>query len=125
MELAVLHHEEGVRLDPDCLWALISELGETGAEEVICKAMEELSVRLADIRRQAEHGQTLALIRSARLSRKIAEQIGMASLARVAGDVAATAAAGDHIGLAATLARLDRIGDRSLHAIWEINDMTI
>ncbi len=123
--LAVLRHEEGVRLDPDPLVALYSELGENGAERVICRAMEELTSRLSEMMRHADEGQIEPLIRSARLLGKVADQIGMATLARVATDVVRTTEAGDLTSQAATLARLVRIGDRSLTAVWDLRDMTI
>ncbi|MCB2127952.1 MAG: hypothetical protein KDE03_02455 [Rhodobacteraceae bacterium] len=125
VKLAILQHDEGVRLDPDRLAALYAELGETGAEAVIAKAMEELSSRLGEVQRLSDHGKPAELARSARLLCKVADQIGMTSFARVADDVRATADAGDHAGQAATLARLVRIGDRSLNAVWDLRDMTI
>ena len=36
---------ENVRLDPDKLGELYSQLGEAGAEDVVCRAIEELAVR--------------------------------------------------------------------------------
>ena len=123
--LAVLRHEEGVRLNPDPLVALYSELGESGAERVICRAMEELAARLSDMMRHADEGGSDALVRSARLLGKVADQIGMATLAQVAMDVVRTTEAGDLTSQAATLARLVRIGDRSLTAVWDLHDMTI
>ena len=85
--LAVLRHDEGVRLDPDRLVALYSDLGEAGAEQVVCRAMEELAGRLTEIQRFADDGDIAAMTRSARLLVKVAEQIGMLTFARVAGDV--------------------------------------
>ena len=123
--LAVLRHEEGVRLDPDPLVALYSELGENGAERVICRAMEELASRLSEMMRHADEGRPEALICSARLLGKVAGQIGMATLVRVAADVVRTAETADLTAQAATLARLVRIGDRSLTAVWDLRDMTI
>ncbi len=123
--LAVLRHDEGVRLDPDRLVALYSDLGEAGAEQVVCRAMEELAGRLTEIQRFADDGEIAAMTRSARLLVKVAEQIGMLTFARVAGDVLRATAAGDRAAQAATLARLVRIGDRSLNAIWDLRDMTI
>jgi len=124
-KLAVLRHDEAVRLDPDRLVALYSELGEAGAEQVVCKAMEELVSRLTEIQRFADEGKAAALVRSARLLIKVAEQIGMQTFARVAEDVVRSVNAGDTAALAATLARLVRIGDRSLNAVWDLRDMTI
>lgn len=124
-KLAVLHHEEGVRLNPDCLVALYAELGEAGAEKVIGRAMEELSVRLREMQRFADEGKSAALMRSAGLLIRVSEQIGMTTFSRVAGDVARATEADDRAGQAATLARLVRIGDRSLTAVWDLRDMTI
>ena len=123
--LAVLRHDEGVRLDPDRLVALYSDLGEAGVEQVVCRAMEELAGRLTEIQRFADDGDIAAMTRSARLLVKVAEQIGMLTFARVAGDVLRATAAGDRAAQSATLARLVRIGDRSLNAVWDLRDMTI
>lgn len=124
-KLAVLRHEEGVGLNPDCLVALYADLGEAGAEQVVVRAMEQLNARLTEIQRFVDIGDRAALIRSARLLIKVAEQIGMTTFARVAEDVVTTAENGDPVAEAATLARLMRIGDRSLSAIWDLRDMTI
>jgi hypothetical protein len=50
----------------------------------------------------------------------MADQVGMAMLARVAGDVTGCIDAGDGTALAATFARLLRIADRSLCEIWDM-----
>ena len=124
-KLAVLHHEEGVRLNPDRLVALYEELGENGAERVVARAMRELNARLVELQGRAESDDSAALIRSARLLAKVADQIGMSTFARVAADVVAATEANDAVAQAATLARLHRIGDRSLNAVWDLRDMTV
>lgn len=123
--LAILRHEEGVRLNPDPLVALYSELGERGAERVLFRAIDDLGARLADMLRHADEGQDQPLIRAARLLGKVAEQVGMATLARVAADVARTTEAGDPTAQAATLARLLRIGERSQMAVWDLRGLTL
>jgi hypothetical protein len=55
----------------------------------------------------------------------IADQIGMASLARVARDVSSCAVRVDAAALGATLARLERIADVSLMAIWDMQDPVV
>ncbi|MFO1175636.1 MAG: hypothetical protein U1E48_10610 [Paracoccaceae bacterium] len=122
--LAVLRHEEGVRLDPDPLVALYSELGESGAERVLCRAMEDLRSRLSEILRHADEGRGTPVARTARQLGAVAAQIGLPTLARVAGDVVYSTEAGDPTAQAATLARLVRIGERSLSAVWDLRDMT-
>lgn len=124
-EVSALRHEEGVRLDPDRIGALYGELGHAAAESVVCRAMEELAVRISDIRRFHEAGDVEAVQRSGRLLAKVAEQVGMTSLARVAADVCDSAEMRDPAALGATVARLVRIGDRSLTAIWDLQDLSI
>lgn len=123
--LAILRHDERVRLDPDRLVALHAELGESGAGQVVCRAMEELAARLTEIQRLADEGRLAALSRSVRLLAEVAEQIGMPTFARVAGDVLRAAEAGDIAGQAATLARLVRVGDRSFNAVWDLRGITV
>ncbi len=49
----------------------------------------------------------------------------MLTLARIAGDVLRTADAGDVAAQAATLARLVRIADRSLNAVWDLRHLML
>ncbi|MDV7144056.1 hypothetical protein R3X27_15310 [Tropicimonas sp. TH_r6] len=119
---ATLNHEEQVRLDPDSLESLYAELGPAGAENVVCRAMEELALRLADLAALHRTGQLDELTRVARSLIAISSQVGLASFARVARDVADCAEGDDPIALGATLCRLERIGDRSLTAVWDLQD---
>lgn len=123
--LAILRHEEGIRLDPDPLTTLYAELGERGAEQVLGRAMEELSARMTDMFRQADDGRDVALVGSARLLAKMAAQVGMATLARVAIDVVSATEAADRAAQAAILTRLARIGERSQFAIWDLRDIRL
>lgn len=49
----------------------------------------------------------------------------MTALARVAGDVTRAIDANDAVATAATLARLLRVGERSLTAVWDLQDLSI
>ncbi|MCX8507494.1 MAG: hypothetical protein ORN49_01215 [Rhodobacteraceae bacterium] len=123
--LAILRHEEGVRLEADPLVALVSELGAGAAEQRICRAMTDLEARLTLVQRRGDEGRTDLMAAEARQVAAQAWNMGLASLARVAHDVANTAEAGDHPALAATVARLVRVGERSLAAVWELRDLTL
>lgn len=122
--LAILRHEEGVRLNPVPLVALYSDLGQRGAEKVLCRAIDELAARLYEVMRYTDDGKSELAVRAARLLGKVAEQIGMATLAHIATDVVATTEAGDATAQAATMARLVRIGEQSLSAVWDLRAMT-
>lgn len=116
---------EKVHVDQDRLSALYVELGEAGAEDVVCRAMEELALRLSHCGRLHKNGSRQDLRKCARSLIAIADQIGMHVLARVAGDVISAVDSGDEPAIAATLARLLRIGEQSLTAIWDLQDITI
>ena len=121
----MLKQEEVVRLDPDRVEELYARLGEAGAEDVVCRALEELAVRLAHTERCHREGRVQDMGKSARGLVAIADQIGMHMLARVAGDVAHCARGQDMVAIAATLSRLMRIGERSLSDVWDAQDVTI
>ena len=118
-QVTMLKQDEIVQLNSDRLEELYAQLGEAGAEDVVCRALEELAVRLTHADRCWREGRTADLHKSARSLIGISEQIGMLMLARVARDVAHCAEKGDGIALAATLCRLIRIGERSLSEIWD------
>tara|TARA_R110002012_G_scaffold61104_2_gene160292 strand:+ start:465 stop:926 length:462 start_codon:yes stop_codon:yes gene_type:complete len=124
-QMTVLGHDEVIGIDSDRLTDLYVELGEAAAEDVICRAMEELAVRLSHAERMYRESDIVSLRKSARSTAAIADQIGLHLLARVARDVTTAIDRADMIALAATLARLLRIGDRSLTAIWDTRDLSV
>jgi len=118
-KVAILVHDESVSFHPERLAELYSKLGESAAENVVCRALEDMSNRLRRIEaafwsRETEkvHENALGLI-------DVADQVGMDTLATVANDVAFCVARGDVVALGGTLARLLRVGDQSLSAIWD------
>lgn len=123
--VVTLMQDEKVRLDQDRLGELYAQLGEAGAEDVVCRAMEELAARLTQAARMYRHGQITDLRKSARSIAAISDQIGMLMLARVARDIMICIDLGDSIGLAATLGRLMRIGESSLTAVWDLRNLSV
>lgn len=116
---------ETVRLDRDRLNALYTQLGEAGAEDVVCRAIEELAVRLAHCERCWREKHIAELRKNARSLIAIAEQIGMCEIARVSKDVTIAVDNADDVAVAATLFRLIRLGDRSLTAVWNMRDLSL
>lgn len=117
--------DEKIRLESDRLATLYRQLGEAGAEDIICRAVEELAVRLARCEKLWRLNDLQALHKSARSLVAIADQIGMTCLSRVAADVSACISFGDPVATSATLTRLIRIGERSLTAVWELQDLSV
>lgn len=118
-------HTETVRLDPDKLSDLYQELGERGAEDVVCRAIEELAVRLTHCERLWRHNDMPNLRKSARSLIAISDQIGMTAMSLIAKDVTTAIDAEDQPAVASTLFRLIRVGERSLTAIWDQHDLTV
>ena len=131
-EIAVLRHDEGIRVNGRRVVELYDELGAAAAERVIGRATEELAVALQAVvdrgraaLAQWDHAQGARSDTAQRVERlgALAWQVGLASLAHVATDVAGCATRGDAATFAAVLARLDRVGNRSLTAVWDSQDI--
>ena len=120
-----LVQNENVRLDPDRLAGLYRQLGEAGAENVVCRAIEELAVRFAHCERLWRQQDDKGLRKCTRSLIAISDQIGMNTLARVADDVTRAIDNGDAAAVGATLFRLIRIGERSLTAVWDLQDLSV
>lgn len=124
-EVVEMTLSEQIQLDQVRLGTLFAQLGERGAEDVVGRAMEELAVRMAQCETLWRAGHREKLRKNARSLIAISEQIGMYRLAQVAADVTTCIDANDDVALAATLGRMLRTGERSLSAIWAMEDLTI
>ncbi len=124
-QVTILVPQEIVRLDAGCLGALYVQMGEAQAEEVICRAMEELALRLTHAERIYRSGQMAGLQKTVRAIAAIADQIGLQLLADVARHVSCTVDQHDPVATAATMARLSRIGGGSLTSFLDLQDLSL
>jgi hypothetical protein len=124
-EVVKIRLSEQIDLDENRLGTLYAQLGERSAESIVCRAMEELAVRMAQCDTLWRTKNFEKLRKHARSLIAIADQIGMHNLAQVARDVTTCIDAQDDIAIAATLSRMLRIGERSLSAIWSMDDLSI
>lgn len=123
--LTTLKPAEQIRLNSEQLETLYQKLGEEGADNVLCRAMEEMAIRLKQCEKQYRAGAHKELRKLVQSLVAIADQIGMQTLARVAEDVVQCLDSGDWVALGATFGRLGRCGDQSLTAIWDLSDVTV
>lgn len=126
--MTLLNHvfrDEPASLDHDRLGALYSHLGSTGAEDVVRRAMEELALRLGHAEALYNDRKLEEMRKGLRAIVAIADQIGMLKLTRVADQVSDALQSGDEVAIAATFARLLRVSESSLTAIWDLQDFTI
>ncbi|WP_103172544.1 hypothetical protein [Paracoccus sp. SY] len=116
MALAV---SEPVRVDSRRVGDIVTELGETAAQNVIGLALEQLAGALTAADRAVGAEDLPEIARQSDLLARLAWQIGLLSLAGVAMDLGGCAERRDPIALPAVHARLMRVGNRSLTAIWD------
>jgi hypothetical protein len=119
-----LRPEEPARFNPEKLEDLCRQIGEARAEAEVARALERISMTLAALP-SLRDGSERPLLRAAVTSLvRDADLIGMATLARVARHVLDALEGGDGVALSSTVARLSRVGDRSIHAVWELEDLS-
>ena len=114
---------EPVQVDPDRLVELCISMGEMRAEVLITTSMEELAKGMAAVESAYGAQNMDVLTQHASVLVKTAENIGMTTFSRVAGDVATCGRLREGIPLAATLNRLRRIAERSLNAVWDMQNL--
>lgn len=124
-EVSRLVLREPVTVDPDRLVELCVSMGECQAEAMVTTAIEELARGMVEVEAAYRAQNMDALSQRADILVKTARHIGMTSFAQVADDVLSCAQGREAIALSATLTRLRRIADRSLTAMWEMQDISI
>lgn len=110
---------EQVRVDTRRVATIVNELGETSARNVIELALEQLAAKLTAVDQALRQGDLAQAASDAERVARLAWQIGLLSLAGVAMDLGSCADRDDQVALAAVQARLMRVGNRSLTAIWD------
>ncbi len=125
MSVVTLNIEEAVHFEPRCLADLYRSLGEIGAENVLCDTMEELTIQLVRADRLGKRGKTDEVAKIAKQIGPVADRIGLLGLGQVARDLVACIEQEDAASFGAVLARLSRMGDRSLTTIWDPQNMTV
>ncbi len=118
-QVARFTHAERILIDARRMEALFSRLGHRRAEAYVTGTVEEMTDLLAALEAQYRSGNLEHATAQARRVSRMAADIGLTSLARVARDLGIVAPKGDKATLGAIWARLQRIGDRSLQQLWE------
>ena len=121
--ITALSMEEPARFDPECLEDLCHRIGEVRAEAEVALALHRISEGLPKLRSLLERDER-SFQRDVDQIARDAELIGMSTLARVAQSVLYSLSTANHVALAATLARLERVGERSIHAVWDLEDLS-
>ncbi|PSL22325.1 hypothetical protein [Shimia abyssi] len=122
-QVAVLQPVEDVSVDQDELARIYIQM--ESADEIVAKHIQDLARCLPSAMDLFADGNLDDLQTCNSIISKISASIGMTTLSRVAQDVSTCCVSGDVAALAATLSRLVRIGECSLHEIWELQQLPI
>ncbi|WP_425100814.1 hypothetical protein [Tropicibacter sp. S64] len=124
-DVTYLAPAEEPRVEQGQIETLRNDLGLHAAEDVVCRAMEELAHRLCQLQEQSIRGPREELHKGLRALGAIADQIGLQSLSKVARDVMVCIEFGDAVAEAATIARLVRMGESSLAMLWDLQEFSV
>lgn len=119
-----LKPEEPVGLDRDQLEDVIHQLGQAGAARMVNRALEDLAATLARASKHYRSGRIENLRASLKAMIALARPVGMTTLARVARDVRELSRTDDAAAFGAAMARLERIGESSLMAVLDLQDLS-
>ncbi|SMX30650.1 hypothetical protein [Actibacterium lipolyticum] len=119
-----LWQDEALRMDPERLAAIYVDMGEARAQVAVSRAMEDLAITLERIKGLARVGRLADLAEKALRVRDIAEPLGLSSLSKAAANLAEVGGTKNPVALAATLARLERVANRSLKMVWDLQDLS-
>jgi len=111
--VAVLEPREVIFQDVEAVAQIYRNLGAPLAEQLVTRALGELALTMASIAEKVRAQDLRDLARQLARLRRLAEDIGLVSLARVAGDARICLERADSTAFAAVWARLLRIAAQS------------
>ncbi|MGB7242442.1 MAG: hypothetical protein WBC93_10190 [Sulfitobacter sp.] len=122
--IVTIRIQESVVICADQLGALWHQVGPAHAEDIVCRAMEELATKIHQSTELHGCGDFSALRKNVHSLIAVADQVGLVLLSKIASDVTRCIDRGDALALAATMARLTRVAEQSLTEIWDAQGIT-
>jgi hypothetical protein len=113
-KVAVLVPREVVQQDVEALVGLYRNLGAPMAEQMVTRALGELALTMAAVVEKVAAQDLRSVAGQLGQLRRMADEIGLVSLGRVAGDARLCLERADGTAFAAVWARLVRVAERSL-----------
>lgn len=123
--VVALQPKERVRQDVEPIAAIYRNLGTNSAEGVVTRALGELAIAMSGMASQVRDHQLGDLTQQLRRLGRMAENLGMVSLANVTADLAICLTREDSTAFAAVWARMLRIAERSLACEIAMLDQTV
>lgn len=109
---------ERIWLDPSRIGLLYAELGGAEVQALLDRAMAELADVHEDLRLHYVARDLDGFSRSLRRMRRIADHLGLTTVARITGDVSDCLERADPTALSATWARLSRSAEQAQTGDW-------
>jgi hypothetical protein len=123
-EIATLRPREVVRQDVEAIAVIYRNLGAPVAEQMVTRALGELALTMAGIAEKVRAQDLRDLSRQLGRLGRLAADLGLLSLATVAGDARTCLERADGTAFSAVWARLMRVAERSLSAEAGVADRT-
>ena len=123
--IAALPLVERVRQDAEPIATIYRNLGTSAAEQVVTRALAELGLAMGGLAQQVRANDLADVSRLLRKVQRMAEQIGMVSLSRVADDARTCFDRNDVTAFAAVWARLIRVAEQSLASDRDLRDQSV
>ncbi len=117
---AQIHHHDAVDIDALILQRMQTTLGLVGTDQAIATGYEIILDRLAEMQSLSQSGDMPGIVTRSDAVGALGQAISMITLRLVAEDVHTCALRGESAALSATLARLERVVDRSVMTLWEL-----
>jgi hypothetical protein len=112
--IMALQPNDRVRQDSEPIALMYRTMGTKAAEEVVNRALAELTLAVNGLISQVQSHQLADVSRQLRRLSRMSDQLGMVSLCHVSGDARTCLEVGDKTAFAAVWARLMRVAERSL-----------
>ncbi|MDM7933311.1 hypothetical protein [Tabrizicola sp.] len=123
-EVTALKPREVVRQDVEAITEIYRNLGAPVAEQMVTRALGELALTMAGLAEKVRAQDLRDLARQLGHLRRMAADIGLVSLATVAGDARACLERADGTAFSAVWSRLLRVAERSLSPDQGVADLS-
>lgn len=124
-EVVALRPREYVQQDAEPIATIYRNLGTSAAERVVSRALTELAATMSVLARLARANDLGDLERQLRRLQQMAENLGLVSLGKVAGDARVCLAQGDSTAFTAVWSRLVRVAESSLATDKDLLDQSL
>lgn len=112
-----------LNFDPDPIRELYTRMPDQDAEDLICRFLEDIALRLDQLQEGLATRDAGAMMRPVTRVALAARHLGLLDVADSAEHVRVCLMEGDGIALQATMARLERAFDLAVTEVWNLRDL--